>query len=64
MFPGPVRAGAIAMAIITGHCISNFRVRNPCMRTATPVTDEPEVPTRIDNGVGRLTLNRPKAINS
>ena len=28
------------------------------------MTDEPEVLTRIDNGVGRLTLNRPKAINS
>ncbi len=28
------------------------------------MTDEPEVLTHIDNGVGRLTLNRPKAINS
>ncbi len=28
------------------------------------MTDEPEVLTRVDSGVGRLTLNRPKAINS
>ena len=28
------------------------------------MTDEPEILTRVDNGVGLLTLNRPKAINS
>lgn len=28
------------------------------------MTDEPEILARIDNGVGRITLNRPKAINS
>ncbi len=28
------------------------------------MTAEPEILTRVDNGVGRLTLNRPKAINS
>jgi len=28
------------------------------------VTDEPEVLTRVDGGIGFLTLNRPKAINS
>jgi len=28
------------------------------------VTAEPELLTRVDNGVGRLTLNRPTAINS
>ncbi len=28
------------------------------------MTDDPEILTRVDNGVARLTLNRPKAINS
>ncbi len=28
------------------------------------MTDEPEILTRVDNGVGLMTLNRPKAINS
>jgi enoyl-CoA hydratase len=28
------------------------------------VTDEPEILTRVENGVGLMTLNRPKAINS
>jgi len=28
------------------------------------VTDEPEILTRVQNGVGLMTLNRPKAINS
>ena len=36
----------------------------PLQEDGNPVTDEPEVLTHIDNGVGRLTLNRPKAINS
>jgi enoyl-CoA hydratase len=29
-----------------------------------PVTDEPEISAHVDNGVGLLRLNRPKAINS
>ena len=28
------------------------------------MTDEPEILTRVDNGVGLMTLNRPRAINS
>ena len=28
------------------------------------MTDEPEIVTRVDKGVGLLTLNRPRAINS
>ena len=28
------------------------------------MTDEPEILTRVDKGVGLLTLNRPRAINS
>ncbi len=28
------------------------------------MTDHPEILTRTDNGIGRLTLNRPRAINS
>jgi enoyl-CoA hydratase len=35
-----------------------------CREDTSHVTGEPEILTRVDNGVGILTLNRPKAINS
>ena len=53
----PPRAPKTGVDIIT--CISNLR-----RERHLHVTDEPEILTRVDNGVGLMTLNRPKAINS
>lgn len=45
-------------------CGHNYLHIQLSQRTASPVTDEPEILTRVDNGVGLMTLNRPQALNS